>query len=212
MDAGSLLDPQKYALAVNNAAAGTPLEIRFAAVGGVMSYGVYDPVGGLTSPLLPFTPGQAIPLVTAGGVDFGSQVVVSGAPASGDTLTVAPSANQSLFQTMQNVIAALRTPIASASFSASEYSNRLGAQLSSFDQAFANVSRVQASVGTRMNEVDSLSSASSDLDIQYQDSLSKLEGLDYVKAISDFTMQQTYLEAAQKSFAQISGLSLFDYL
>ena len=33
--------------------------------------------------------------------------------------------------------------------------------------------------------------------------------LDYYKAISDFIKQQINLEAAQKSFAQISGLSLF---
>ena len=74
------------------------------------------------------------------------------------------------------------------------------------------MSRVQATVGTRMRELDSLGSTSSDLDLHYQESLSQLQDLDYAKAISEFTMQQTYLEAAQKSFAQISGLSLFNYL
>ena len=72
--------------------------------------------------------------------------------------------------------------------------------------------RVQASVGTRLRELDSLGSKASDLDIQYQDTVSKLTGLDYAKALSDFTLQQTYLEAAQKSFAKVAGLSLFDIL
>jgi flagellar hook-associated protein 3 FlgL len=63
-----------------------------------------------------------------------------------------------------------------------------------------------------MRELDSLGSTASDLDIQYKASLSRLQDLDYAKAISDFTLQKTYLEAAQQSFVKISGLSLFNYL
>jgi flagellar hook-associated protein 3 FlgL len=211
VNAGSVLDPQKWALAVNNAAAGQPLEIRFVNVAGVLNYGVYDPVGGLSA-LRPYTNGQAISLQTAGGVDFGSQVVVNGQPTAGDTFTINASSTQSLFQTMQNLIGVLRAPVGKSTYSTTEYANAIAGQLTNLDQAFDNVSRVQASVGTRMRELDSLGSASSDLDVQYQASLSKLQDLDYAKAISDFTMQNTNLQAAQKSFVQISGLSLFNYL
>lgn len=84
--------------------------------------------------------------------------------------------------------------------------------MTNLDQAFGNISRVQASVGTRMRELDSLGDTSSDLEVQHKQTLSKLQDLDYAKAISEFTQQQVQLEAAQKSFAQVSGLSLFDYL
>ena len=47
---------------------------------------------------------------------------------------------------------------------------------------------------------------------QYQQTLSDLQDLDYAQAISDFTRQQVALEAAQKSFVAISGLSLFKYI
>jgi flagellar hook-associated protein 3 FlgL len=177
----------------------------------VLNYGVYDPVGGLSA-LRPYTNGQAISLQTAGGVDFGSQVVVNGQPTAGDTFTINASSTQSLFQTMQNLIGVLRAPVGKSTYSTTEYANAIAGQLTNLDQAFDNVSRVQASVGTRMRELDSLGSASSDLDVQYQASLSKLQDLDYAKAISDFTMQNTNLQAAQKSFVQISGLSLFNYL
>lgn len=209
MDAGSVLDHTKWRTAVNNPLAGQPLEIRFSLVAGVMNYGVYDPVGGLSA-LQPFTSGQAIRLVTAGGVDFGGQVVVQGQPADGDTFSIEPSSSQSVFQTMQNLIGILRSPV--GSYSTTEYANALGGQLTNLDQAFDNVSRVQATVGTLMRELDSLGSTASDLDIQYKASLSELQDLDYAKAISDFTLQQTYLEAAQQSFVKISGLSLFNYL
>jgi flagellar hook-associated protein 3 FlgL len=39
-----------------------------------------------------------------------------------------------------------------------------------------------------------------------------LSDLDYNKALSDFARQQVALQAAQQSFAKVSGLTLFDYL
>lgn len=215
VDAGSVLNPQTWAAAANNPAAGQPLQIRFSAPGGVMSYGIYDPVSGTTTGPLPYTSGQAIPLKTAGTgggpVDFGSQVVISGQPAAGDSFTITPSSNQSLFQTMQNLIGILRTPLNSAS-ATTQFTNALAGQLTNLDGALANVSRVQSSVGSRLNELDALGSTASDLDIQYQASLTRIQGLDTVQAYSDFTQQQTNLQAAQKAFTQIAGLSLFNYL
>jgi len=63
-----------------------------------------------------------------------------------------------------------------------------------------------------MGEVASIASVTEDLDLQYQQTLSQLEDLDYAKAISDLTRKQTDLEAAQKSFLRSSQLSLFNYL
>jgi flagellar hook-associated protein 3 FlgL len=223
-DAGSVVDPQKWQAAVNGfawqAPANPALQVRFSVAAGTTTYQIYD-VSNPAAPTAisaaaPYTAGQTLPLAStnppaATVTDFGTQFVITGQPANGDTFKVTPSSSQSLFQTMQSLIGLLRTPLGSSATTA-QYSNGLGAQLTNLDQAMANISRVQSSVGARMNELDSLSNAASDLDIQYTDTLSKLTGLDYAKAISDFTMQQTYLEAAQKSFAQISGLSLFDYL
>ncbi len=225
IDAGSVLDQQKWSQAVNSFAWKNPanpaLQIRFSGGAGASKYQLFD----VSDPLNPtavstataFTPGQRVALAStnppaASVTDFGSQVVITGQPSDGDTFTVKPSASQSVFQTLQSLISTLRAPLGSASNSTTENANVLAGQLTNLDQALNNVSRVQATVGTRMRELDSLGSASTDLDIQYQDSLSKLTGLDYAKAISDFTMQQTYLQAAQKSFAQVSGLSLFQYL
>jgi flagellar hook-associated protein 3 FlgL len=206
----SVLDPQKWTLGVNNPSAGQPLEIQFAVAAGVTTYTIYDSVAGATASQA-FTPGQAISLVTAGGVDFGSQVVVQGAPADQDTFTITPSTSQSLFQTLQNVIGLLRTPIGPAN-TTSEFTNNLGLQLLGLDRALDNTARVQASVGTRMHELETLTSASEDVDLQYAATLSDLQDLDYAKAISEFTQQKSQLEAAQKSFVTISGLSLFNYI
>ncbi len=84
--------------------------------------------------------------------------------------------------------------------------------LAGIDQALAKAGEVQSSVGTRLQTLDALSDNATALDIQYQQTLSDLVDLDFVRAISDFTREQVSLEAAQKSFVAISGLSLFKYL
>ena len=63
-----------------------------------------------------------------------------------------------------------------------------------------------------MAEIDSLSSINEDLNLQYQQTLSELQDLDYAKSISDLTRKQTDLQAAQQSFVMMSKLSLFNYL
>jgi flagellar hook-associated protein 3 FlgL len=63
-----------------------------------------------------------------------------------------------------------------------------------------------------MNEVDTVSSINSSVDLQYQQTLSNLQDLDMVKALTDLTSKQTQLDAAQKSFVSTSKLSLFNYL
>ena len=78
--------------------------------------------------------------------------------------------------------------------------------------ALDNVLTVRSSVGARMKELDTLDSAGDDADIQYAATLSGLQDLDLVKAISLFTQQQATLEAAQKTFKSVSSLSLFNYI
>lgn len=220
VDAGSVLDPVKWG------AAGNPQDflVQFSvttSAGGTKTstYQIYDtsgatPVALLAAPLPSFTPGQAISLqkTTAPPADYGVSIIVQGQPEDGDSLTVAASENQSIFQTLQNLIGILKAPVGSAVYSTTQYTNDLGGQLTDLDRALDNIGQVQSTVGTRMRELESLGTASSDLAIQYASNLSDLQDLDYNKALSDFAKQQISLEAAQKAFVKISGLSLFNYL
>lgn len=220
IDAGSVLDTQKWQTAVNAYPAGG-FRIEFAVAAGTTTYQIYDGANNalLATPAA-YTPGQAIrlqqtqtspPLATAP-ADFGAEVVVQGLPANGDSFTVGPSTNQSLFTTLQNLVGLLNARVGDASLSATEFSVRLSAELSNLDRGLDNVSRVRADVGSRLKELDALSSQVEDLGLQYATTLSDLQDLDYAAAISDYTKKQLQLEAAQKSFAQISGLSLFSIL
>ncbi|MFZ4535664.1 flagellar hook-associated protein FlgL [Propionivibrio sp.] len=244
VDAGSVLDREKWQAAVNLLPGNNPaLQIKFTVVHDPIDptdpdldkryYQLFDatpstPVA-VSDPVL-FSPGSPISLVTTAvaspiptipptpsttlpaGTDFGARVVISGVPSDGDTFTITPDSSQSIFQTMQSLIGILRTPIGTSTYSTTQLAQDLRAQLTNVDQALDNVSQIRATMGTRMNELDSLASASTAEGIQYTSTLSDLQDLDYVKAITDFSKQQVNLEAAQKSFVQISGLSLFKYI
>jgi flagellar hook-associated protein 3 FlgL len=138
---------------------------------------------------------------------------IQGAPAAGDTFTVTPSSNVDMFKTLGDLITQLETPIqGSGSGASAKLANGINTAIQNFDQALQNVLTVRASVGARMREVDSVKSTGEDLQLQYQQTISSLQDLDYAKAITDLTRQQSTLEAAQMSFTRVQGLSLFNYM
>jgi len=156
-----------------------------------------------TSPQ-PYVSGQNI---TFGGLQFNIQ----GAPADQDQFTVDPSAKQSVFTTMQNLITALRAPGDGAAGQAA-LTNALNQVQSNVDNATDNVLAVRSAVGSRLKELDYLDSAGDDANLQYATTLSTLQDVDPVQAISLFSQQQTNLDAAQKSFKSATSLSLFNYI
>ena len=113
---------------------------------------------------------------------------------------------QDMFKTLSDLITQLNTPGTTG----------LSAALATADNnlvlALNNVSSVRASVGSRLQELDALDSAGSDKNLQYSQNLSNLQDLDYTQALTELSKQQMTLEAAQKSFVQTSGLSLFKLL
>jgi flagellar hook-associated protein 3 FlgL len=80
------------------------------------------------------------------------------------------------------------------------------------ENALSNVLNTRASLGVRLTELDALDATGEDLSLQLKQTLSGLQDVDYNKAISDLTQQQINLTAAQKTFAKVSGMSMFDYM
>lgn len=180
--------------------------LDFHVTGGVTTYDVIDTTAGLPA----LSSGNAFKEGEAIAFD-GMQFDIHGAPVDGDRFTVAPSGNESVFTTLRNMIGLLSQSSKSVPAQA-QLSNgliRAGAGLASM---LDNVLSVRASLGARLKEIDNLDSDGSQRDVQYAQSLSDLQDIDYVKAITELTQQQTTLEAAQKSFMAVSSLSLFKLL
>lgn len=163
------------------------------------TWGAAAPVTGT-----PYVSGQAIMV-------NGLQFDIKGAPANGDKFTLSPSSNQSIFTTIKDLLDTLGTSAISASGQA-KLTNGLNAANNNIDNALDNVLEVRSSLGTRLKEIDTLDSTGDDLNVQYTEALHQLQDVDLTEVISNFTMQQQALEAAQKSFLQISHLSLFNFI
>ena len=88
----------------------------------------------------------------------------------------------------------------------------LSALSNSFDSTFGSVTRSQVTIGLKLNDIDQLDTQGSDRALQIAQASGRLQDLDYAAALSDLSLQKMTLEAAQKSFQQVSNLSLFNYL
>lgn len=200
IDAGTVTNPAAW-----NALANKNLSINFT------SATTYNIVDGATPSNTLVTGGvyqSGQPIVIPGA---GASVTLTGTPGATDSFTVRASTSQSVFRSLANLIGALEGGT-TAPGAAAKYTNEIGFALTNLDQANDNLLRIRAAIGSRLNEVDSLSDVNQDLQLQYQQTLSALQDLDYAKAISDLTRKQIDLEAAQKSFMRVSQLSLFNYL
>ncbi|MEI8031650.1 MAG: flagellar hook-associated protein FlgL [Comamonadaceae bacterium] len=125
---------------------------------------------------------------------------------NGNGSLVAASTHQDIFKTIDSLQQLLRAPRDAT------FSDQLSAAQINLDNALENVSTVRTSAGTRLNELDSVQSAGDDRALQYSQTLSRLQDVDYAAAMTELSQQQLTLQAAQKAYAQVAGLSLFSYL
>ena len=204
VSAGTVADPRLLT--------GHSYGIAFADLGTppVSSYTITDLTTNSTVPPAPANaaqPYQSGTPISVGGMSFD----IKGVPQAGDSFSVKPSEKQSLFTTLSKMIDTLRAPANTAAEkqALTDGLEQAGGNLSA---ALDNVLAVRSSIGSRQKEFDTLDAAGLDADLQYASTLSGLQDLDIVKAISLFTQQQTTLEAAQKTFKSMSGLSLFNYI
>jgi flagellar hook-associated protein 3 FlgL len=141
----------------------------------------------------------------------GVQVTLNGQPAAGDTFSLAPSTNQSLFTTVQNLVNALQTGL-SSSVSSAGFNNSINGAINNIDQALDQTSNVRATIGGRLNSITTQQSVATSQQTQLQQSISNIQGLDYASAITTLDQQNTTLSAALQAFTLTQGLSLFKFL
>lgn len=192
-DAGQVINPSLLT--------GHNYTVTFAVAAGVTTYSVVDNTTATT-----VATGQ--PYTSGSDIQFdGLSFRVEGAPANGDTVTVAPSTKTSIFQVIDTAIAGIN---------GAGNTNKLA---QSFTQALAELQsgmdRIQAArgvAGELLNRADSIDNNQNAKSEQVQADRSRAEDIDMVKGISDFQNQQTGYDAALKTYAQVQRLSLFNYI
>ncbi len=86
------------------------------------------------------------------------------------------------------------------------------ARLNDIDAAMNNIVNAQSRIGSRLNAIDTQRGVNDSAILQFEQTRSSLQDLDYAKAISDLNLQMTGLQAAQQSYVKVQGLSLFTFL
>ncbi|MEQ8232194.1 MAG: flagellar hook-associated protein FlgL [Gammaproteobacteria bacterium] len=154
----------------------------------------------------------AQPYVEGTAINFaGMAVTVFGTPAAGDEFTVAPSANQSMFETVGNIATALETGFATPAGQA-RFGFDLDRAIEDLDLAMEQVNALRATTGARLNTIEGQRNANEDARLNLNTLRSNLEDVDIVAAISDLARETQALEAAQAAFVRVQDLSLFNYL
>jgi flagellar hook-associated protein 3 FlgL len=184
------------------------------------SYQVAIDAGGTTFSVTDTTTGQPVAGMT--GVSYvsgqaisveGIQFNISGTPAAGDTFNATPSSNESVFETLNKLIATLSTPLAGATDAVIAANKQaLTDATDQLDRGVNAVLAVRATMGARLNELTSLQTSGDQVNVQLSKTLLTIQGTDYVQASTDLAQEKLALQAAQQSFAQVSKLSLFNFL
>lgn len=158
----------------------------------------------LTAPPVPYVSGEPFEIAGVRGTitDAGN----------GDQFTVRTGEKQSVFSTIENLIAGLEGIDKGTAAGQDEYNDLIANSLNNLDNAQESIVLTQTEIGGRLNAVESTKSFLEDSSVYSEDIRSQLRDVDYAEAISTLSFQSFVLQAAQQSFAQVSQLSLFDRL
>ena len=149
---------------------------------------------------------------SAGEIQFrGISVTISGAPAAGDTFTANAAGTESVFDTIDSLIATVEQATATPA-SRALFSSTMATVIGQLSASTDHMSSIRAEIGARLNTLESAANARDQLDVETQKVMSDLRDVDYAEAITRMNAQLVGLQAAQQSYTRIAGLTLFDYL
>lgn len=150
----------------------------------------------------PFSPGSDLE------VD-GQRVRISGAPAAGDSFSIAPAGRQSVFATLDQAIALLGTP---GGPTKAGYKEGMERALTGLDRVMDGFDLARTQVGESLKAVDTAASSNDAASLAQSTRKSALVDTDLAAAISAFQSNQSGTEAALKVYASVKRNSLFELM
>jgi flagellar hook-associated protein 3 FlgL len=145
--------------------------------------------------------------VQLAGVDYN----ITGAPASGDSFTIAPARTQSVFTLLKTIYAAMSnagsTPAQVAQ--TNQLLNQSLAGISQYQQSFTTA---QAQNGVTLQAITATATGNSNQSTEAQTNVTNATAVNAPAAIASLDQTMTALQAAMKTFGTVQGLSLFNYI
>jgi len=149
-----------------------------------------------------------VPFRESVAVEFsGVELTIAGSPSIGDTYMVESTDNQDILTTMSRLIDGMSN-LSLSPEDQETYQQLMADSLVNVDNAQTSVLEVRAEIGARMNTLTTTQELHEEVDVISVGLISSLKDLDYAEAVSQLTFESFVLQAAQQSYAKISGLSL----
>lgn len=117
-------------------------------------------------------------------------------------------AKKNIAETLNNFVIALNNQ----DIGDGAFDNALSDALIGVDNSLTSISNSISKIGGRVNVADSVLASNLDLEIANKSARSNIEEVDYAEAVSELSRQETALQAAQATFARVTGTSLFDFI
>lgn len=115
---------------------------------------------------------------------------------------------QSVFDTLQNAINVLNDPNATDA----QVQTAMKSGMADLNAAMDRISTVHTQVGVSLNVITSQQSANDNLTTSLNTQQQGLVGIDLPTVLVNYTATQTAMQAAMKTYSQIAGMSMFQYL
>lgn len=119
-----------------------------------------------------------------------------------------PGSTLSVFDMLDEAVAGLQNPLASAA----DVQDTLNRALGGIDASQEHVLSWRARTGDALNRLDAVESRLSRALNDAERARSEAQDLDLVAAISTFQTQQTSYDAALRTYAMVQRMTLFDYI
>jgi flagellar hook-associated protein 3 FlgL len=150
-------------------------------------------------------------------IEFAGRMMrISGLPddtsdPSTDIITSEPAQHASVFQTLEDIADALDTPVGGQN-SRADLINAVNRALVNIDATIDHLGGQRASIGTRLQAADAQTEVNESLILEWRSALSDVEDLDYISAVSDYSLQQVAYDAVTKVNSQFNRMSLFQLI
>jgi flagellar hook-associated protein 3 FlgL len=170
--------------------------------------------GGQGSRLPPFTDGAPVQFqpqsgIQTNGSSFAGALAIDGAASFTSVQGSLPGQpNINIFSVIDSAIVMLKD----SSITSSGLTAALQPVTAGIDQGLDGLLSQRSMVGERMRALDNHAEFLDDSELRSKAYSAELTEVDMAEAISAFTTQKTALEALMQTYAQISSLSLFNYI
>ncbi|QYJ95098.1 flagellar hook-associated protein FlgL [Shewanella spartinae] len=139
----------------------------------------------------------------------GIEVKLDGQPAPGDTFSITPQSQVSVFDTINQAITLLEDP---NKVNTPQGKAELAQMLNNIDSGVNQLSIARGEAGNSLKQIERYSSTHVEEKLVNSSALSMLEDLDYASAITELEKQQLALNAVSSVFSKVGSTTLFDYI